>query len=161
MATDAARRAWALRVGVSDDTSALELNRHADLARRAAWATPDEHQQLADRGGLTGAALEVNATAWRAAGQSGLDVLDEPSWTPPVTEMVAAKELLESLGVDPGSIQVRANRVTVGGHQQFRRSHDGHWYLFVKQAGRWAMASGGATDLDDLVDSTVGTDADR
>lgn len=155
LAEDAARRAWAVRVGVGDDTSALELDRGTDLARRAAWASPAEHAQLADRGAATEAALETSATAWRAAGAAGLRVLDEPSWNPAVAEMAAAKEQLESLGVPPSTIQVRSNRITVAGRQQLRRSHDGCWYLFVKQSGRWAMASGGATDLDDLLDATV------
>lgn len=152
---DAGRRAWAIRLGVGDETSALELDADTDLARHAAWAGETELRQFADRRGLTDATLQSWATAWRAAGHAGVRVLDEPPWQPPVSEMIAARDQLESAGFSLASIQVRSNRITVGGEQQFRRSRDGNWYLFLKHGGRWAMASGGAAQLDDVLDATV------
>jgi uncharacterized Zn finger protein len=154
LATDAARRAWALRLGVGDDTSGLDLAAKADLARHAAWAEPGEHRHLADRAGVTDAELEVWATAWRAAGADGVRVLDEDPWTPPVVEMVSAKERIEAAGSPRGTLQVRANRITVG-VQQYRLSRDGRWYLFLKQGGRWTLASQGSDDLDEVIDVTV------
>jgi uncharacterized Zn finger protein len=158
LAADAARRAWALRLGVGDDTSGLDLSPKADLARHAAWAEPPERRHLADRAGVTDAELEVWATAWRAAGADGVQVLDEEAWTPPVVEMVSAKERIEAAGTPRGTLQVRANRVTVG-TQQYRLSRDGRWYLFLKRGGRWTLASRGSDDLDDVIDLTAHLDS--
>lgn len=155
LATDAARRAWALRLGVGTDTSALELDIDTDLARRAAWANDTGIRHLASRAGVTHATLAERAAAWQAAGATGVRVLDESSWSPPVAEMVNARDQLLSLGVDEVGVRVRGNRITLGADQQFRRSRDGLWYLFVKQGGRWRMASSGASDVDDLLDLTV------
>jgi uncharacterized Zn finger protein len=154
LAADAARRAWALRLGVGEETSGLDLSHEADLARHAAWAESAEQRHLADRAGVTHATLESWATAWRVAGADGLAVLDEESWTPPVVEMVSAKERIEAAGTPRGSLQVRGNRITIG-DQQYRLSRAGRWYLFLKRAGRWTLASGGSDDLDDVIDLTA------
>lgn len=151
LVTDAARRAWALRLGVGTDTSALELDVEADLARQAAWAAPGSLGHLATRGGVTEATLASRAAAWQVAGLDGLRVLDEPGWSPPVAEMVNARDQLVSIGVDDSRLQVRSNRITISGGHQFRRSRDGRWYLFVKRAGRWTMASSGSPQIDDLL----------
>ncbi|MGY6500735.1 MAG: SWIM zinc finger family protein [Acidimicrobiales bacterium] len=151
LVTDAARRAWSLRLGVGSDTAALELDAEADLARHAAWASPGALGHLASAGGVTEATLASRAAAWQVAGLDGLRVLDEASWTPPVAEMVNARDQLVSIGVDESRLQVRSNRITISGGHQFRRSRDGRWYLFVKQTGRWTMASSGSADIDDLL----------
>ncbi len=157
LATDAARRAWALRLGVSDDTSALDLSYEADLARHAAWAEPADQRHLADRAGVSHAVIEAWATAWRVAGPEGLSVLDEDAWSPPVVEMVSAKERIAGSGVR-AAVQVRANRVTVD-DTQYRLSRSGRWYLFLKQGGRWTLASSGYDDLDDAIDATLDLDS--
>jgi uncharacterized Zn finger protein len=154
LAADAARRAWALRLGVGEETSGLDLSYEADLARHAAWAESSEQRHLADRAGVTHATLESSAAAWRVAGADGLAVLDEESWTPPVVEMVSAKERIEAAGTPRGTLQVRGNRITIG-DQQYRLSRNGRWYLFLKQGGRWTLASAGSDDLDDLIDLTA------
>jgi len=150
LAADAARRAWEVRTGTG--TSCLELDTAADLARRALAATATERRDLAARGGLTDAVLELQAAAWRLAGAAGLRVLDEPAWHAPVTEMADARDRLVAAGVPHRSVRVRANRVTVGGEQQLRRSRDGRWYRFLKRSGRWTMASPGVEDVDELID---------
>lgn len=151
---DAGRRAWTLRLGVGADTSALELDERADLARHAAWLDETERRHLAARAGVTDAELELWATAWQAAGADGVRMLDEASWTPPVVEMVTAKERIEAAGTPKGTIQVRANRITIG-PQQYRLGRDGRWYLFLKRGGRWMLASPGSEDLDEIIDLTV------
>jgi uncharacterized Zn finger protein len=150
LAADAARRAWEVRTG--SGTSGLELDTAADLARRALAATSTERRDLAARVGLTDAVLELQAAAWRLAGPAGLRVLDEPAWPAPATEMADARDRLAAAGVPQRSIRVRANRVTVGGEQQLRRSRDGRWYRFLKRSGRWTMASPGVEDVDELID---------
>lgn len=157
LATDAARRAWALRLGVSDDTSALELTYEADLARHAAWADPTDQRHLADRAGLSAAELEARASAWLVAGPEGLALLNEETWNPPIVEMVSAKERIEGSGIR-ATVQVRANRITVG-DTQYRLSRSGRWYLFLKQSGRWTLASSGYADLDEAIDATLDLDA--
>ena len=150
LAADAARRAWALRTGSA--TSGLELDAAADLARRALTATATERGDLAARARLTEAELDLQAAAWRSAGAAGLRVLDEPAWQPPPAEMADVRDRLVAAGVARRSVRVRANRVTVGGDQQLRRSRDGRWYRFLKRSGRWTMASPGVEDVDELVD---------
>src|SRR5690606_5171292 len=151
---DAGRRAWALRLGVGADTSALELDERADLARHAAWLDETERRHLAARAGVTDAELELWATAWQAAGAHGGRMLDEASWTPPVVEMVTAKERIEAAGTPKGTIKVRAHRTMIG-PQQYRLGRDGRWYLFLKRGGRWMLASPGSEDLDEIIDLTV------
>ena len=150
LAADAARRAWEVRTGTG--TSGLELDAASDLARRALAATATERRDLAARVGLTDAVLELQAAAWHLAGAAGLRVLDEPAWPAPAPEMADARDRLVAAGVAPRIIRVRANRVTVGGEQQLRRSRDGRWYRFLKRSGRWTMASPGVEDVDELID---------
>lgn len=150
LAADAARRAWGVRTGTA--TSGLDLDVAADLARRAFVATATERRDLAARSGMTDAVLDLQAAAWRLAGSAGLRVLDEGAWQAPVAEMVDARDRLVAAGVPQRSIRVRANRVTVGGDQQLRRSRDGRWYRFRKRSGRWTMASPGVEEVDELID---------
>lgn len=150
LAADAARRAWALRAGTG--TSGLELEVAADRARRASGATDTERRDLAARSGTTDAVLGAEAAAWRLARAAGLRVLAEAAWQPPVTEMAAVRDRLLAAGVAPRAIRVRANRVTVRGVDQLRRGRDGRWYGFQKRGGRWAMASAGVEDVEDLID---------
>ncbi len=158
LAADAARRAWTLALGVGEETSGLDLSPEADLARHAAWGESSELRHLADRAGVTHATLESWAAAWRVAGPDGLAVLDEEAWTPPTVEMITAKDRIEAAGVQHGTIQVRANRITVGDHQ-YRLGRRGRWYLFLKRGGRWSLASAGSDDLDEIIDLTADLDS--
>lgn len=157
IATDAARRAWAVRAGAAP--SGLALDEVSDRARLALVANDTERADLAARSGMTTAVLASQAEAWRLAGPAGLRVLEEAPWAAPVAEMAAARDRLVSVGVATRSIRVRANRVTVGGDSQLRRSRDGRWYRFEKRSGRWTMTSPGEADLDDLLDSPEADDA--
>lgn len=154
LAGDAARRAWALRAGAG--TSGLDLGPNADLARRAASAGGEERRDLAVRAATTGAVLDIAAATWQVAGRDGLRALAEPAWPAPPAEMAAARDKVLSWGVAPRSVQVRANRVTVGGDQQLRRSRDGRWYRLERRSGRWTMTAPPADDVDDLLDLPPG-----
>ncbi len=149
LAADAARRAWRMRVdGVA---SGLDLGLDDDLARRWSDSTDHERRQLADGTGHRAAQVEAMAAAWRVAGAEGVRLLAESPWNPPVRELVAARELLAAVLGPSAVIQVRANRLTVDGVEQYRRGRDGRWSLFAKVAGRWELAAGPATDLEELV----------
>lgn len=149
LVADAARRAWELCAGATD--TGLALDERADLARRAVDASPIQRDQLALRSGIAAVELDVLATAWRMAGAAGVRANDEPRWTPPPLEMAAARDLVTETGFAPRRVHVSGNRVTAEGRLQFRRSHDGLWYLFSKASGRWAMAAAPEADVDDLL----------
>ncbi len=142
-------RAWELCAGATD--TALTLDDRADLARRAADASPDERHQLADAAGVQPVDLDVVAAAWRWGGSDGVRANDEPRWTPPPLEMAAARDLITDAGFPSRRVHVGGNRVTAEGRLQFRRSRDGRWYLFSKDSGRWEMAAPPEDDLEDLV----------
>ena len=150
LAADAARRAWAISAGAVD--TGLELDERADLARRAADASPTELELLAQRAGLAAVDLAVLAAAWQWAGAAGVRANDEPRWNPPPLEMARARDLVIGAGMTPRRVHVSGNRVTGEGRVQFRRSRDGRWYAFTKDTGRWAMAAPPEDDVDDLLD---------
>lgn len=149
LVADAARRAWELCAGATD--TGLALDERADLARRAVDASPMQRELLAQRSGVPLVELEVLATAWKMAGAAGVRANDEPRWTPPPLEMAAARDLVTDTGFAPRRVHVGGNRVTAEGRLQFRRSHDGLWYLFSKASGRWAMAAPPEPDVEDLL----------
>lgn len=149
LVADAARRAWELCAGATD--TGLALDERADLARRAVDASPLQRDQLSLRSGVPLVELEVLATAWKMAGAAGVRANDEPRWTPPPLEMAAARDLVTDTGFAPRRVHVGGNRVTAEGRLQFRRSHDGLWYLFSKASGRWAMAAPPEPDVEDLL----------
>lgn len=149
LANDAVRRAWRMRA--EDEPSALELGREDDLARRAAGADRTERLLMADQAGIGDAQLAAIADAWAVAGADGVRVVGEPSWTPPVTEMIAARDRVAATAGPRSTLQVRGDRITVDGTEQFRRSRDGHWYHFAKVSGRWTLQAGPAAEVDDLL----------
>lgn len=150
LAGDAARRAWELAAGSTE--TGLELDLHADLARRAVGARPFEREQLAARADLTPVDLEQAATAYDLAGAPGVRMLQEGSWSPPPLEMAAARDAIESTGMASRRVLVRGNRIMVDGRIQFRRSRDGGWYLFTKDTGRWTLAGPPGDDVEELFD---------
>ncbi|HUW01155.1 MAG TPA: SWIM zinc finger family protein [Acidimicrobiales bacterium] len=149
LVTDAARRAWAILAGTG--SSALDLDAHADLARRAASADERELPTLAFRSGVLPAALEAQASAWEMGGAGGVDMLDAPAWQAPVLTMAAAKERLVDAGFRDAQLRVRSNRITVGKDLQFRLSPQGLWYRFEKPSGRWLLTTEPSGDIDDLL----------
>lgn len=150
LAADAAHRAWAQLRG--DGTSALDLTRDADLARRGSVSL-EAHQPLpsvavGDRraqGDLTHRAL-----AWRHGGEDGLAMIDEDPWRPPVADMAAARAAIEDAGVSPAVLTVTNNRITGPGFQ-LRLSRAGQWWRFEKHKGRWEVAAPPADAADDLL----------
>lgn len=150
LVADAAHRAWELSAGGLE--TGLELDERTDLARRAASASPAEHEGLAARSGLAVVDLEVLAAAWEFGGAAGVRAHDEPRWNAPPLEMARARDLVIDAGMTPRRVHVSGNRVTAEGRVQFRRSRDGRWYLFRKDTGRWAMSAPPEDDVDDLLD---------
>jgi hypothetical protein len=142
-----------------DEGSALGLGREDDHARRAATADRTERRFLADQSGMGDAHLATIADAWAVAGADGVRVVGEPSWSPPLAEMIAARDRVAAMAGPRSTLQVRGDRITVDGSEQFRRSRDGSWYHFAKLAGRWTLLAGPAQDIDDLV-ANEGEDAD-
>lgn len=149
LAHDAIERAWRMRT--DDAPSHLDLGQHEDLARRAARAEWAEARSIADQSGVGDADLAALADAWDVAGADGVRVIDEDAWIPAAVEMVAARDLVTSVSGPHASIQVRGNRITVGGTEQYRLSRDGRWYRFEKIGGRWTLADGPAPTVDDLL----------
>lgn len=149
LATDAARRAWELIGGSSDGEAHLDAQ--ADLARRAASASPSEREAMASRSDMAAVELDVLATAWTHAGADGVRATEEARWTPPPLEMAAARDLICESGFSERRVHVSGNRITAEGRLQFRRSRDGNWYLFSKASGRWAMAAPPSDEVEDLV----------
>lgn len=149
LVADAARRAWELAAGSVD--TGLALDERADLARRTEHASPIQREYLADRTGIAAVDLDVLAAAWRCAGAEGVRANDEPRWTPAPLEIAAARDLIIDSGFAARRVHVSGNRITAEGRLQFRRSHDGNWYLFSKASGRWTMAAPPEADLEDLV----------
>jgi len=152
LADDAVIRAWRMRT--EDSPSGLALDRDDDLARRAAGADRADRLALADQAGMGDAAIDAIADAWAVAGADGVRVIGEPSWTPPIAEMVAARDLIATVAGPQAGLQVRGDRITVDGTEQFRRSRDGRWYRFAKASGRWSLVAGPADDVDELLAST-------
>jgi uncharacterized Zn finger protein len=150
LVADAARRAWALCAGSTE--TGLELDERADLARRAADASPGVKERLAARTGMVPVDLDVLAAAWRFGGAAAVRAHDEPRWNPPPLEMARARDLLVDAGMVERRVHVSGNRVTGEGRVQLRRSRDGRWYLFSRSTGRWAMVAPPEDDVDDLLD---------
>lgn len=149
LVADAARRAWELAAGSADGE--LGLDAHTDLARRAAAASPAEREVMASHSGIAPVELDVLATAWTHGGAAAVRASDESRWTPTPLEMAAARDLICDAGFSEKRVHISGNRITAEGRLQFRRSRDGHWYLFSKASGRWALLAPPAEDLEDLV----------
>ena len=128
-------------LGSSNDRRLKAMRPHVEAIN----ALEGELQALSD------ADLAALADAWDVAGADGVRVIDEDAWIPAVVEMVAARDLVTSVSGPHASIQVRGNRITVGGTEQYRLSRDGRWYRFEKIGGRWTLADGSAPTVDDLL----------
>ncbi|MGW6199782.1 SWIM zinc finger family protein [Kribbella sp. NPDC055110] len=140
LATDAARRAWELASGDTNQPITFEQ----DLARRAAdlLGTP-ELADLAHRAGLPARQLTTWATAWRQAGPGGLAVtVDDPHEVDPE----ALSEALEALP----KATTEANRVT-SGKLQLRLGRDNLWYRFAKSFNDWTLTHPPAPSPQDLL----------
>jgi uncharacterized Zn finger protein len=150
LALDAASRARAMLV---DNTpSMLGLGSQHDLARRAAAVLgTDAFDELSGRSGIKPRQLARLAIAWREGGADAVDVSTASPWRPSPEPLIAARAAVTEAGIDPRSVTVTANRVTIGGTLQLRYGHDGRWYRFHKSSGAWELAAPPADDPADLL----------
>lgn len=138
LARDAARRAHAMVTG--DATSALELSRDEDLARRAAVDAGDV-PRLAAAAGLSVDELRRRALAWQHGGRDALAVLIA-SFDPDPEDLVVARELLGPAAVALG------NSVTLR-DVQLRLGRNGLWYPYRRTELGWTP-SGDPADAREL-----------
>ncbi len=143
LATDAAKRAWALATG--EGRSGLELTFEEDCARWAATMlegtpAPVGLDDLARRAGAGRRDLFFGALAWRIGGRGGRAALVE-SWEPTPADMAPGRAAL-----GPGA-RVSANRVTLA-DRQLRLGRDGRWYSYRKVRGAWQPDEDGAVVAD-------------
>ena len=151
LAADAVVRAWAMAVG--EGRSGLDLDEAADLARRADAAMGTPHwQDLVIRSGLDGRELARRAMAFRAGGAAGVKAASEAPWTPGARVMAEARERLVDAGIAPTRLHVDRNAI-VWGDERVRLGHDGRWWPFTKQSGRWELAGPPVDEVDDLLSS--------
>ena len=153
LAADAAARAHAmLRDGAS---SGLGLDADDDLSRRAAVALgTDAWMALVARAGVPARQLVSRALAWRSAGPDGVAVLDEGPWPADPLVVSGGRRAMIEAGLPAADVTARTNRVTAAAAGvQLRVAHDGRWWPFSKQRGRWELAGPPAETPDDALDS--------
>lgn len=156
LASDAARRAWSqLADGVP---SRLLLDESIDLARLAADRLDDDQDltDLARAQGENRLVLAQRAAAWQHAGADGVAALDGPLWKPPAEVVDAAIAAFADAGIDPASVQVRTNRITVG-DVQLRVTPDGRWWRYERRGRAWDLVEPPADAPDDLVSGAADT----
>ena len=156
LASDAAQRAWSqLAAGVP---SRLLLDESIDLARLAADRLDDDQDliDLARAQGENRLVLAQRAAAWRHAGADGVAALDGPLWKPPAEVVDAAVAAVADAGIDPASVQVRTNRITVG-DVQLRVTPDRRWWRYERRGRAWDLVEPPADAPDDLVSGTADT----
>ncbi|PWW56861.1 SWIM zinc finger family protein [Actinokineospora spheciospongiae] len=134
LAADAAARARqllgaALAPDGSDDPDLSTLDTWPDTVR---WAAT--HPGAADRLAATPGIARATA-AWRAAGPSGLDVLDT-AWTPDPADLAPARDALAATWDEDPAATVWCNRWTAGPHQ-LRYARDGRWHPYRVVDGTW------------------------
>jgi len=151
LATDAVERARGMTT--SDGRSGLDMEKEADLARRAdaALGTP-RWSSLVARSGIAGRDLVRRAVAWRFGGAAGVKAIDEAPWSPGPRVMVEARERLVEAGVPPTGLRVNRNALTWG-ETKVRLGHGGRWWRFTKRGGRWELSAPPADNVDDLVEA--------
>lgn len=144
LVTDAAFRAAEVLDRVS--TSGLELDRDADIARRAAMALdePEYLLALAECTALEFGELMAQAIAWNQGGEEGLWVSSQ-SWSPAPDKLEEARML-----VGPRS-RVVDNCVS-GNGMQLRLDQNGLWWRFrPDDEFGWVLASQGFANPAELV----------
>lgn len=148
LASDAARRAWAMMAGTGD--GGLAIRHDHDLVRRAADAVgTGDWEALVERSGERGDSLARRARAWRHGGAGGLDALQQSTWRPPPTTMSAGRDALAS--ATGRAARVTGNRVNDSrGRVQLRHGPDDRWYRFEKRRGRWELAGPPSEDPGDV-----------
>jgi len=147
LATDAARRAWAIYRG--EGSTGLADDHDLDLIRRAANAlNTDAWSALASRT-EDPRGLARRAVAWQVAGSAGVKAVDHSTWRPDTRVMAAAREALVEAGAPASRLRVRLNSLTVG-DVQIRLGTDGQWWRFERRGGAWELAAPPTSEPDDL-----------
>ncbi|MFB6769269.1 SWF or SNF family helicase [Streptomyces sp. NPDC056337] len=153
--------AEALRGGHQQQAAGREATASQDAVRLAAGEPgPDALRRLGEGSGRTPEALAVAVGAWRLGGVTALTVLEE-EWAPEGEALARARAALESAWEDGErpSLRARANRWTVVGEpRQLRLDHDGRWWPYFKERGRWVPVGGPVQDpATALASATLGT----
>ncbi|GAB2644677.1 SWIM zinc finger family protein [Kribbella swartbergensis] len=134
---DASRRARALLNALLHGTPEPQpLDERQDAVRLAA----DFPELVSSLGGGDDFALGIQA--WRYGGAPGLDVL-EHTWTPDAAELARARTELVAADL---TIDITANRITVGEDVQLRLDHQGRWHPYHLINGTWTPAAPPTTD---------------
>ncbi|RSN62108.1 SWF or SNF family helicase [Streptomyces sp. WAC 04229] len=141
--------AEALRGGHEQQASGREATASQDAVRLAAGEPgPEVLRRLGEGSGRTPEALTVAVDAWRLGGVTGLSVLEE-EWAPRGEALARARAALESAweADERPSLRARANRWTVVGEpRQLRLDHEGRWWPYRKERGRWVPVGGPVQD---------------
>ncbi|MEU7399814.1 SWF or SNF family helicase [Streptomyces sp. NPDC044948] len=120
-----------------------------DAVRLAAGGPgPDAWDRLGEGSGRTREALAVAVRAWRLGGGAALAALEE-EWAVEGDTLARARAALESAWEEDErpSLRARANRWTVvGAPHQLRLDHEGRWWPYRKEGGRWVPAGGASQD---------------
>ncbi|MFF2729013.1 SWF or SNF family helicase [Streptomyces sp. NPDC058008] len=149
LAADSAVRAHALlaealAAGHGQQPWAAVLTPDQDAVRLAADGRPGTRlaARLATAAGCGPADLDVAVRAWRFGGAAALAVHAE-EWRPGPAELARARAQLAAAWETGEGPRLRAagNRWTVtGSGAQLRYGHDGRWWPYVKERGRWVPA---------------------
>jgi hypothetical protein len=105
-------------------------------------------RRLGDGSGRTEESLAVAVSAWRLGGEAALSVLEE-EWAVEGDTLARARAALESAWDEDErpSLRARGNRWTVvGAPHQLRLDHEGRWWPYREERGRWVPAGGAARD---------------
>ncbi|MCP3818798.1 SWF or SNF family helicase [Streptomyces sp. A3M-1-3] len=140
--------AEAMAPGHERHPSEVELAPEQDAVRLAAYG-PGGHltARLAAGTGRERAELALAVRAWEYGGSASLAVLEE-EWSPGPEAMARARGSLDAAWDDERPrLRAARNRWTVVGTEtQLRYGHDGRWWPYRKERGRWTPA--GPADPD-------------
>ncbi|QEV63629.1 SWF or SNF family helicase [Streptomyces spectabilis] len=140
--------AEALSPGHEGQPVEAELALAEDAVRLAAAAPAAIGARLADGSGRDSDGLTRAVRAWEFGGRAALAVLEE-EWTPEGEALARARAVLDAAWDEDErpTLRAAANRWTVvGADAQLRQGHDGRWWPYRKEHGRWMPAGPAAHD---------------
>lgn len=126
-----------------------ELTLEQDAVRLAAAATEGAIlERLAHGSGRDRQELALAVRAWRHGGAVALAVLED-EWAVEAEALARARAALESAWDEDERPRLRAARnrwTAVGAPAQLRLGHDGRWWPYRKERGRWTPVGPAAGD---------------
>ncbi|GGQ21867.1 SWF or SNF family helicase [Streptomyces mutabilis] len=141
--------AEALRSGHGRQAVRSDPDAARDAVRLAAGdPDPDVRRRLGDGSRRTEESMAVAVSAWRLGGEAALSVLEE-EWAVEGDALARARAALESAWDEEErpSLRARGNHWTVvGAPHQLRLDHEGRWWPYRRERGRWVPAGGAAHD---------------